>query len=375
MANIYPMLDIGVTPPEQEKKPEPLESLFTKYYGEDDFYGKAEAAKKRRDELLTAYKGSLAGAAQVGEAEPSQAERYFKLAQAFLTPGKTGHFYESLGKVGETLGEMEEKKRLARRQQALDALKAAQTGQQLDIEAAGADIEMYTKLGEKSQAAQTELIKEILKQQKGTEPQSPAGKQAADEGLTPGTPAFHKRVSEIAQAAGDMQEARLNNALAQAALAEARFQRSGTEMGAAETRLLSETEDTLFAKQESKSLLAQALQLNPDTYDASIADTIARFAAEGLAPDNPKVVNTRDLQNILTGQMVASLRSTFGASPTDSEKQTLLDLQGLEAKSKKERERILKRAAVLVDARIKKDEARIKAIREGQYRYRTAPTE
>lgn len=370
--NIYSMLDVGATPPQKEED-KGIESLFSKYFADDDYMAKAEEAKKRRDELISAYKGTLAGGAQVGEAEPSQAERYFRLAQALLTPGKTGHFYESLGQVSEVAGEMEKEKRLARRQQALDALKAAGMGQQLDIEAAGSDIDLYTKLAEKSAATQGDIMKELVKQSmKPKEAQSPAGKQAMDEGLTPGTPDFHKRVAEIAQASGDAAEARLNVALANAALTQARFERTGREMGQSEIRLLSETEDTLFSKQESKGLLETALRLNPDTYDASISDTIARFAAEGLAPDHPKVVNTRDLENILKTQLLTSLKSTFGAAPTEGERAVLAELQGIDAKSKPERERIMRRALALVDLRIKKDEARLKGIREGQYRYRTA---
>lgn len=370
--NIYSMLDIGAAP-QAEERPDQIESLFSKYFGQDDYMSKAEEAKKKRDELLAAYKGTLAGSAQITDAEPSQSERYFRLAQALLTPGKTGDFYESLGNVAQVSGEMEKEKRLARRQQALDALKAAGAGQQLDIEAAGQDIDLYTKLAEQSAATQGDIMKELVKQSiKPKEAQSPAGKQAMDEGLTPGTPQFHNRVAEIARASGDAAEARLNVALANAALTQARFERTGREMGQGEIRLLSETEDALFAKQESKGLLTEALALNPDTYDSSIADSLARMAAEGMQPDSPKVVNTRNLENILTTQLLSTLKATFGAAPTEGERKVLEEIQGIGAKSKREREAIIKRALSLVDLRIKKDEARLKGIREGQYRYRTA---
>lgn len=370
--NIYSMLDIGAAP-QAEERPDQIESLFSKYFGQDNYMSKAEEAKKKRDELLAAYKGTLAGGAQIADAEPSQSERYFRLAQALLTPGKTGDFYESLGNVAQVSGEMEKEKRLARRQQALDALKAAGAGQQLDIEAAGQDIDLYTKLAEQSAATQGDIMKELVKQSiKPKEAQSPAGKQAMDEGLTPGTPQFHNRVAEIARASGDAAEARLNVALANAALTQARFERTGREMGQGEIRLLSETEDALFAKQESKGLLTEALALNPDTYDSSIADSLARMAAEGMQPDSPKVVNTRNLENILTTQLLSTLKATFGAAPTEGERKVLEEIQGIGAKSKKEREAIIKRALTLVDLRIKKDEARLKGIREGQYRYRTA---
>ena len=355
-----------------EEKDDTIESLFAKYYGADDYMSKAQAAQKKRDELLAAYKGTLAGSAQVPIDEPSQAERYFRLTQALLDPGKSGMFYETMGNVSKVAGEMEKEKRLARREQALAALKAAGAGQQLDIEAAGQDIDLYTKLAEKSEAVRGDIMKELVKQSlKPKEAQSPAGKQAMDEGLTPGTTAFHTRVAEIARASGDAAEARLNVALANAALSQARFERSGTEMGTSEVRLLAETEDALFAKKEARGLLASALELNPLTYDASISDSLARMTAEGLQPDNPKVIATRDLENILRERMLSTLKATFGAAPTEGERAVLQQLQGLEAKSKIERKRILERAARLLEERVKRDEQRIEDIRSGKYRYRS----
>ena len=95
-------LSRGPTAPEEKKEDEDqITSLFSKYFGADDYMSKAEETKKKRDELIAAYKGSLAGAAQVQMDEPSQAERYFRLTQALLNPGKTGNFYEAMGNVAE----------------------------------------------------------------------------------------------------------------------------------------------------------------------------------------------------------------------------------------------------------------------------------
>lgn len=348
-----------------------IESLFAKYFAADDYMAKAEAAQKKRDELLAAYKGTLAGAAQVPVDEPTQAERYYRLAQALLTPGQTGSFYESLGSVAKVSGEMEKEKRLARREQVLAALKAASTGQQLDIEAAGADIDLYTKLAEKSAATQGDIMKELVKQSmKPKEAQSPAGKQAMDEGLVPGTPDFHKRVAEIARASGDAAEARLNVALSNAALAQARFERSGTEMSSKEVDLMTSTENIINATMDSEALLNQALQLNEVAYGTSPGDLVARATAEASNPDSPKVVATRDLENILQQRALEQLKITFVGAISNEERRALMDLQGIEAKSKEERKRIISRALDLVLKRRAREEARIKKIQSGFYRYR-----
>lgn len=348
-----------------------LDALFSKYFGQDDYMSKAEAAKKKRDELLAAYKGTLAGGAQIPIDEPSQAERYYRLAQALLTPGKTGHFYESLGNVAQVSGEMEKEKRLARREQALASLKAAGAGQQLDIEAAGQDIDLYTKLAEQSAATQGDIMKELIKQSlKPKEAQSPAGKQCMDKGLVPGTTAFHTCVAETAQASGDVAEARLNMALANAALREAEFTRKGTEMSSTEVKLLTDTENAINATIDGEQLLNQALELNKVAYGTSPADITARKFAENADPDNPKVVATRDLENLLKERALSQLKITFAGAISDAETRILLDLQGIEAKSTEERRRIISRALDLVLKRRKREEDRIKKIRSGFYRYR-----
>lgn len=361
---------VGATP-SKPAEDQGIESLFAKYFASDDYMSKAEEAKKKRDELLAAYKGSLAGAAQMPIDEPTQAERYYRIAQALLTPGKTGSFYESLGQVSQVAGEMEKEQRLARRQQALDALKAATTGQQLDIEAAGQDIDLYTKLAEKSAATQGDIMKELVKQSmKPKEAQSPAGKQAMDEGLTPGTPDFHKRVAEIARASGDVAEARLQMAMANAALSQARFERAGTEMSSKEVDLLTSTENIVNATIDSEALLNQALKLNDLAYGTSAADVVARKLAEESSPDSPKVVATRDLENILQQRALEQLKVTFVGAISNEERRALMDLQGIEAKSKEERKRIISRALDLVLKRRTREEERIKKIQSGFYRYR-----
>lgn len=363
----------GLTRQPEPEQPDQIRSLFSKYF-ENDYISKAEEAKRKRDELLAAYKGSLAGQAQVPLDEPSKAERYFRLTQALLDPGKTGHFYESLGNVARTSADIEKERRTARRQQAMDALKAASASQQLDIEAAGADIDLYSKLAEKGETTRGNIMQELIKQSmKPREAQSPAGKQAMDEGLVPGTPAFHKRVAAIAQASGDAAEARLNMAMANATLAQARFERQGTEMSSKEIDLMTSTEGTIRSADTSEQLLLQALELNEIAYGTNPADLAARAVAERTNPTNPKVVATRDLENILQQRALEQLKITFPGAISDAERQAMMQLQGIEAKSKEERKRIINRALEAVRKRREYEQGNIKKIQSGFYRYRSSP--
>lgn len=352
-----------------------LESLLSKY-AKNEYLEQAQEAKRKRDELLQARKSSLAGAAQVKSGAPSKAERYFRLAQAFLDPGKSGALYETMGNVSRVSAELAKEEREAQEAQQQVALQAAAGIQELDIQAAGEEAELYRELAKESESTRGDIAKELAKasiKPKGA--QSAAGKQAMDEGLTPGTAEFHERVAEIARASGDAAEARLNAALANVALAEARFERGQAEFTPFEQKTLKEEEDALFSREEAVGLLNEALNLNNLAYSSSPADVIAYNTALLSSPDSPKVVATNELNNILKSQMLAVLKSTFGAAPTEGERAILEEVQGIESKSKAERKRIIERAIRLAEARIAKSRRKIEEIQSGKLRFRSGPTQ
>jgi hypothetical protein len=351
-----------------------LESLLSKY-AKNEYLEQAREAKRKRDELLQARKGSMAGAAQIKSGAPSQAERYFRLAQAFLDPGKSGALYETMGNVSRVSAELAKEEREAQEAQQKAALEAAAGIQELDIEAAGEEAEMYRELAKESESTRGDIAKELAKASiKPRGAQSPAGKQAMDEGLKPGTPEFHQRVAEIARASGDAVEARLNVALANAALAEARFERGQAEFTPFEQKTLEAEEDALFSREEAVGLLNEALNLNDLAYSSSPADVIAYNTAVLATPDSPKVVATNELNNILKSQMLTVLKSTFGAAPTEGERAILAEVQGIESKSKTERKRIIQRAIRLAEARIERSRRKIEEIQSGKLRFRSGPS-
>lgn len=353
---------------EEKPQPDPIVSLFSKYFDGNGYMSKFDAARKRREDLLAAYKGSIADTAQIPKSVPSQAERYFRLTQALLDPGQTGHFSEAMRNVSGVAADLAKEDRLAEQEQAQRAIQAGEQIKRLDIEAAGEEIETLGELAGEERKAQMKLLEEAMKPKSA---QSAAGKQAMDEGLTPGTPDFHKRVAEIAQASGDAAEARINVALANAALAQTRFEESQREFSTYEQKILGEEEDALFSRQEAIGLLNEALSLNDLAYSSSAADVVAYNAALATKPDSPKVIATNELNNILKSQMLTVLKSTFGAAPTEGERAILQEVQGIESKSKEERRRIIARAIRLAEARIKKSERKISDIQSGKYRFRT----
>ena len=76
---------------------------------------------------------------------------------------------------------------------------------------------------------------------------------------------------------------------------------------------------------------------------------------------------TTELSNIVLGQALSSLKSIFGAAPTEGERKILVDLQASIDKTPKEREAIIKRAITLAQARLKFNQERAAGLRGGTY--------
>jgi hypothetical protein len=67
---------------------------------------------------------------------------------------------------------------------------------------------------------------------------------------------------------------------------------------------------------------------------------------------------------------LAKLKATFGGAPTEGERKILLDLEGIGAKSRKERELILMDAYEALATRRAREARRLEDIQSGKYRQR-----
>jgi hypothetical protein len=76
---------------------------------------------------------------------------------------------------------------------------------------------------------------------------------------------------------------------------------------------------------------------------------------------------TEELQNVVTSQVLENLKATFGASPTEGERQILLDVQGSVNKSPEVRKRIFEAARGAAERRIAFNSEKSQALRGGQY--------
>ncbi len=361
-----------------------LENMLAKYQAGESVYGPElrlarEEAKRESDAFQQMLQKAISSPA---ENAPSKAEMYFRLAAAFGSPSKTGHFSENLAKAGEAMAEYKKSEREAKSAARAQNLQLGIKGQELRMQGAKENLASLRSLaGEEmkdKRAIATEMMKEYIK---SGQPQSTAGKQALDEGLVQGTPEFQKRVAAIAELNIDKQMANINAALGNLSVAQANsalqnqkfnFQKEQAgKLTSAEVKMKSETEDNLASTDQAMKNLQRAYQLNPNTFDSSLADVAQRKVLEAAGSKDPKVIATREQENLLTKQVLTQLKGAFGAAPSDAEQRIMKSVQGIEAKSKEERALILKDAYKALKTKRDQQQKRLNEISQGLYRETT----
>jgi hypothetical protein len=365
-----------------------LMSMLGRYFPQGDDYGaELKTARETMTKESEAFNKLLQDAInKPQESGPSKAEMYFRLAAAFGAPTKTGNFMESLGKAGEAAASMNKEQREAAQAERSRRMQLGLEAQKLRMAGAKEDVNTLRQLAAEGmkdkRAVATELIKEYVK---SGQPESSAGKQAKDEGLKPGTPEFQKRVGEIAAMNVEQQMSRINATLAQMgtaqanlALAQQKFQfqeQQATKLTAPEMKLKTETEDLLAQTAQGYQNIKRALELNPSTFDTSLVDSAQRKALEAVGSKDPKVINTRELENLLEKASLSQLKATFPGAISNDERVALQATQGMAAKSIEERGKIMTNAANALKSVYARSKKRLNEINAGSYRSTQMPGE
>ena len=325
--------------------------------------------------------------------KPSKAEMYFRLAAAFGTPTKTGNFFESLAEVNKSMAEQAKETRLAGKagqalklQLGLEGAKAGMAAAREDVTALRA---LTSEEMKEKAAVQRELIKEYFK---SGEAQSTFGKQAQDEGLIPGTAKYQARVialsdealrrmtagADAAAASAQASLAAIGRADAAEKLAREKFDaaKDKTKADAAklsppELKLKIETEDMIGTTQQAMDSLRRAYALNPTTFDNSLPDLAQRKILEAAGSKDPKVIATRELENILEKAALSALKATFPGAVSDGERTALMNTVGLGSKSIEERKLIMESGYEALKSVSERAKKRLKLINEGLYRTTT----
>jgi hypothetical protein len=180
-------------------------------------------------------------------------------------------------------------------------------------------------------------------------PQSPAGKQAVDEGLTIGTPEYNNRVKEII-ATG-----------------------KAAQLSPKEEAALLASEDAVEAAKTVMLNANKALAVNKQAYEGFGASLRRDFGRNlPLVKSSEGVRASTKLENLVLTNILSNLKLTFGGAPSDAENALMVKLEGSLSMTADEREDVIKQAITMAARKAAFHEKRIKAIKQGAYTKATA---
>lgn len=359
---------------------ETLQTIISKYFGQQTEPADIKAARDQAAADTKAFNDSLT-AATANQYKPDKSEMYWRIASAFFTPTKTGNFGDSLANVGAAMAEYKKDEREAQQAQNLRNLQLQLEGQKLKMQSSKEDLTTQLSLYKQDQSDRRALLSKLLEQEISSgKPQSEAGKQAADEGFTPGTSEYNLRVKAIYDqkitATADALNAKLENYQSANALRDAELAgllKKQTQLSPGELKLKDESRALLTSYDQSLGLLAKAYELNKNAFGGTKAEWAQRTLLEQTGSKDPKLLNTKELENLLGLETVGQLKATFGGAFTAAEGAKLEALKGLNAKTTEERRRILMDAYQLLKQKKEREQQHFNDISQGLYSQISTP--
>ncbi len=141
----------------------------------------------------------------------------------------------------------------------------------------------------------------------------------------------------------------------------------GPKLSATEQKELFEADETAQASENVIGMLNEAMSINEKAYSGPAAKERA-VGVSWLPGDNEAADATINLDNIMTGQALESLKAVFGGMPTEGERKILLDMQASVGKTPKQRADIIARAKKAAENRIRFNKQKAESLRSGTYR-------
>lgn len=129
---------------------------------------------------------------------------------------------------------------------------------------------------------------------------------------------------------------------------------------------LLESDDGVQSSKAVVDILNEALKINKTAYSGYGAKGRA-ILASNLPGATPGADATINLDNMMTGQALESLKTVFGGMPTEGERKILLDMQASADKTPVQREAIMTRAISAAQRRGEYAKQKAKSIRSGAY--------
>lgn len=358
---VEPAAGAQTVEPPQAAGPPRIQDLLARYGGGSGEGSRALAESRQRYQSeANAFSDMIRQMSERSESPTSRAEMYFRLAAAFGSPTRTGSMGETLGKVGEQMGEYTKGRRAEeaeRRGLMLRAQEARLAGAREDLQTTRA---LSAQEASERRALTSAALQEYIRSGR---PQSRAGQMAIDAGLSPGTQAFQdfvRRHSEL-----DIQRAQQ---LIQAQNENITLRREAADrLSATEIKLADETSQNISSARDNALLLREALRLNPNASPSNLTEGVITDLRRRLGSTDPLVVNTADIRNILSRLTLGSLKETFPGSISNDERIALAAVSGVTAASREERARIMQRASDALERVIERNQEHLRKIREGEF--------
>jgi len=343
--------------------------------GESPYAADLEKARGKLDTESKAFENLLKTAMKPGSNAPDKTELYFRLAAAFGAPTRTGSFGETLSGVGKELSEYARETRASKKAEQQLALQLGLEAQKMRMQGAREELTALRGLAGEEMKDKRAVLLEYLKTGR---PQSEAGKAAIDAGLTQGTPEFTSFVNKYIEdkiGTGNMlKEAMVSIAAGGLKIrekAEERAAEGAKKLTPAELKIKTEAEDRLTTIDSAMSDLGRAFDLNKNSFDTTLKDTAVRVALEQTGSKDPKVLATRELDNLLKSAMISSAAEKMKGVLSDSDIKLLQSVAGLDAKSKEERAAILRNAYRSLRTARQAQQKKLNEISQGLYRETT----
>ncbi len=139
---------------------------------------------------------------------------------------------------------------------------------------------------------------------------------------------------------------------------------------ASDKKAIMEGEDSILSHTNTITQLNRALKLSKKAYDGAGASQRALVTSNlpgFLGGGSEESLATRELDNVVTGQALDSLKSIFGGAPTEGERAILLQIQGSANLPQTLREQIYNNAIAKVQQKMAFEQERVNQLRGGTY--------
>lgn len=358
---------------------------------------KAMEARKKAATARQAYYDDLTAKLTARQAGPSFSERMFQLSSALFAPTSVRGFSGVMGNVLPVLQKQEQAQREGeiKRQDALNALTAAQLGQQEELLGQELDTEIeLAKLTTPKPAKMvgTQIVDgvpvAIMQDASGAITTKPLGTAGAT-----GSPTNIGEVSKRGGVMGFINERGAWTPLPQrteketfrpASAEEAAMYGATTgqisstgrfipgvapkerQLSPREQTLLVKTEDVALSAEDTVRKLQRAIELNPQALEGSLTG-FRKQVGSLFSSDDPAYVATEELDNTLSQIALGMLKETFPGAISNDERKALVALQGSSDKPRPVRDRIYRNALAAAQRVSARAAARTQKIQEGFY--------